>query len=210
MAFDHRREAVFDQMAEEWDKRVPAPPPEVIARFLDILDLAGKEVLDVGAGTGVLAGAALALRPARWVCCDLSTKMLARAEVKWGDNPAFRTLHADAHNLPLACESFDVVVCNGVLPHFENRRMALAELARVLRPGGLLAVNHFIGRRQVNEIHASSASEVLHSDLLPPVEEISRQLQGLGFEILTSLDTDTLYRIIACKQNSCPEARDGK
>ena len=55
--------------------------------------------------------------------------------------PAFLVLRADALRLPFAAERFDRVICSEVLEHVPDPRGAVAELARVLRPGGLMAAS---------------------------------------------------------------------
>lgn len=53
----------------------------------------------------------------------------------------FALLAADALNLPFADASFDAVICSEVLEHLPDYRAAIAELVRVLRPGGRVAIS---------------------------------------------------------------------
>ena len=102
------------------------------------LDLAGKRVLEIGSVAGAHSclfkrrGAdltAVDLTPAR----ALSTaRKLALAR---GDGPA-RAYQADAENLPFRDEIFDIVYSNGVLHHSEDTVRCIAEVKRVLKPGG--------------------------------------------------------------------------
>ncbi|MBI3994304.1 MAG: methyltransferase domain-containing protein [Candidatus Lambdaproteobacteria bacterium] len=55
--------------------------------------------------------------------------------------PAFLVLRADALRLPFGTERFDRVICSEVLEHVPDPRRAIAELGRVLRPGGLMAAS---------------------------------------------------------------------
>jgi len=52
-----------------------------------------------------------------------------------------RVVRADFHSLPVKADSFDLITCIDVLEHLENDRSAIAELQRILRPGGLLVVS---------------------------------------------------------------------
>lgn len=105
-------------------------------------------VLDVATGTGRLPAALLA-QPAfcgRVVALDISPKMLEQARAKlscYADRVEWM-LH-DAQHLPFEDASFDVVTCLEAIEFFPRPVEAVAELARVLKPGGLLMVSNRIG-----------------------------------------------------------------
>jgi ubiquinone/menaquinone biosynthesis C-methylase UbiE len=196
--FDTKRAAVFDAMAEWWDQRVIPPRPELLSELLDSVGVDGKTVLDVGSGTGVLLSAAMHRKPSIWIACDLSERMLEVLRAKYGHSmPSLVTLRADAHSLPLDDGSVDVAICNGVYPHFHDKRRALEEIHRVLRPSGSLIINHFVSRETVNSIHLSSENEVLRADLLPPATELASLLTSIGFVVSSCTDTGELYRVTA-------------
>jgi demethylmenaquinone methyltransferase / 2-methoxy-6-polyprenyl-1,4-benzoquinol methylase len=92
----------------------------------------GARVLDLACGTGDLA--ALAQRRGyRTVGADLSAGMLAVAHTR-------PVVQADAARLPLADGVLDGVVCGYALRNFTDLAASLSEAARVLRPGGRIAV----------------------------------------------------------------------
>ncbi|MCB9078813.1 MAG: methyltransferase domain-containing protein [Anaerolineaceae bacterium] len=99
----------------------------------------GQRVLDVACGTGVLARAAAErVGPeGEVVGLDINEGMLAVARKK---APHIEWRHGPAEALPFEDDSFDVVVSQFALMFFEDRRAALSEMVRVLRPGGRLAV----------------------------------------------------------------------
>ncbi|REF35524.1 class I SAM-dependent methyltransferase [Thermasporomyces composti] len=102
-------------------------------------------VLDVGTGPGVLL-LELAQRRADLTLTgvDLSADMVALAQrnlAKVADRASARV--ADVAALPFADESFDLVVSSFSLHHWEDPEAAVAELARVLRPGGALVIYDF-------------------------------------------------------------------
>jgi ubiquinone/menaquinone biosynthesis C-methylase UbiE len=96
----------------------------------------GDRGLDVGTGTGHFA-LDLAAHGLTAVGVDLSTSMLDVARDK---DTAVHLLRGDASALPLASESFDVVLSVTALEFIERRQQALNEMWRVVRPGGRLVV----------------------------------------------------------------------
>lgn len=206
--FDVERERVFDCLAPEWDTVVPQAPRESLLELIAVSDVRGLTVLDVGAGTGVLVEAGLAAGAARWIACDLSSAMLRQLEKKYKAHEWFRRLvllHADVHSLPLENGTVDRVICHNAFPHFDRPRTALAELFRVLRPGGRLVINHFSGRDFINQVHRSASHAVLQGDLLPPAAEAAEWLAEAGFTVAGTNDDQELYRITAVR----PETAGG-
>lgn len=111
-----------------------------------ILDLAGevsgRRILDVGCGTGPIFEA-LRERGAIVTGADPSVKMLELARKRLGEDAALQ--QADLNDpLPFADNAFDDVVACLVLHYLEDWTAPLAELRRVLAPGGrlIVAVNH--------------------------------------------------------------------
>jgi ubiquinone/menaquinone biosynthesis C-methylase UbiE len=96
-------------------------------------------VLDSGTGTGALA---LALAPLvrEVVGIDLVAKLLEEARQRAGAFPNVSFLEADATSLPFAGSSFDVAASHKTLHHVARPELAVAELARVTRSGGLVLV----------------------------------------------------------------------
>jgi SAM-dependent methyltransferase len=110
---------------------------------------AGDLLLDVGCGAGRHTVEALR-RGARAVCLDRDPAEVRRARAAGPEAEAFlgtalaggepRAVCGDAFSLPFADATFDAVVASEVLEHLHDDGAAIAELVRVLRPGGRLAV----------------------------------------------------------------------
>jgi SAM-dependent methyltransferase len=124
--------------------------PEIYADFLVpaifgpwspvVLDSAelqeGQSVLDVACGTGVIAAGAVERVGATGSVTgvDINPGMLAVAAARSGDQ--VRWQQADAQELPFPDRSFDRVICQLGLQYFPDRRAAVRQMHRVLRPGG--------------------------------------------------------------------------
>jgi SAM-dependent methyltransferase len=123
-------------------KELDALPAAAVERFAGVgcpLALGplprGARVLDLGAGSGVDSLLA-ARRGARVIGVDMTAEMVRLAcEASHGDARFARAL---AEGLPFADRSFDAALSNGVLNLCPDKPRALAELARVLRPGAPL------------------------------------------------------------------------
>ncbi len=110
---------------------------------------AGARCLEIGSGNGIGALAvAQHLRPDRLVCVDADGAMLDRARKllarppRWAaevDTGRIELVCGDATHLPLADASFEAAFLFGVLHHIRQWPTAIAEVYRVLKPGGVFA-----------------------------------------------------------------------
>jgi len=118
---------------------------------------ATARVLELGCGSGSLWAAVGADLPASWriVLTDLSHGMLVEAREKTNTLPArFHLAGCDAQWIPFEDAMFDAVIANHMLYHVPDRDRALAEMRRVLRPGGqmIAATNSHRHMRQMKEL----------------------------------------------------------
>ena len=99
--------------------------------------IGGCDVLDVCTGHGVLALAATE-RGAKVCAVDFSEAMVAAAR---RNAPSVDCRQGDAQDLPYPDDTFDAVVCGYGILHVPEPDRALAEMRRVLRPGGRVAIS---------------------------------------------------------------------
>ena len=131
----------YDSGDEQWFLGIP------LARALELIP--APLVLDVATGTGRLPRALLR-QPAfegRVIGLDLSRRMLreaVRRTAQFADRLTY--VWWDARCLPFDDDIFDAVTCLEALEFTPDPRAVLAELARVLRPGGVLLVTNRVGR----------------------------------------------------------------
>ncbi len=108
----------------------------------------GMRILDVGSGPGnISVGLAQAVDPGPLYGIDQEESQvdLARAVAAYRqqENATFRV--ASATNLPFEDDFFDVAHCHDVLMHIPDTQAALAEVRRVLKPGGVIGCREMIG-----------------------------------------------------------------
>lgn len=134
----------FRRQGADWDemRALDLPAARVEAALLTLVPETGAgRLLDIGTGTGRVLEL-MAPRISQGVGVDASKAMLAlaRSRLARAGLPHCSVRLADMYRLPLADESFDLTVVQMVLHYAEDPPGVLAEVARVLRPGGRLIV----------------------------------------------------------------------
>ncbi len=105
-----------------------------------------KLILDVATGTGDFAVETLKLNPDKVIGIDISEGMLEVGRKKMKDrgyDSIIELLSGDSENLPFEENKFDAVVVAFGVRNFENMEKGLAEMYRVLKPGGRMVVLEF-------------------------------------------------------------------
>lgn len=132
----------YDQMFLEYEEKIQQSTYMRLLRSKYTLDrwagrLEGKRILDLGCGPGNTA-LKLVQRSCQLTGLDISLEFVKHARQQVQPYREASWVQSDAENLPLANESFDVVVSMGTLHHLPNPEKAVREISRLLRPGGWL------------------------------------------------------------------------
>jgi len=151
--------AAFDRASAGYETaaRLQARVSTELLERLTAFDFAPHVVLDLGAGTGRATRELKRRYPrALVIALDLSPGMLREARRHQGLWRRFARVCGDALRLPLAAASVDLVFSSLVLQWCEPLGQALAEVRRVLKPGGFFAFSTF-GPDTLNELRAAWA-----------------------------------------------------
>lgn len=186
-------DAVAGEMDRHWS---PGRTWESLARATAGLVRLG-DVLDVGSGDGSVAQL-LAPRARTWTCVDKSPRVLEAARARVGKGAQVRFLEADAASLPCPDASFDAALLLHVLTQVEQPARVLAEVARVLRPGGTVVVvtldahDHADVTAAYGDVHAGFAPAALRRTLgragleVDSCEITSRDARPPSFRVVTA------------------------
>lgn len=172
-----RRE--FTQQAAGFSASAATTDAAQVARLVAAMgDAAHGRVLDVACGPGIVA-CELAAVAREVVALDLTPAMLAKAQDRCRgagrSNVVFK--EGSATSLPFANESFDAVVTRLSFHHFPEPHRVLAEMLRVARPGGTLAVADVVSAQDPRKAALQNAIETLrdpsHVRMLPASELVA-------------------------------------
>lgn len=126
---------LFDRFATVYDRLKPATDAATVAPALELAERDVTRVLDVGGGSGqgvrgLDVASPLVVDPAPGMVCRAASRGVA-------------AVRGDGRHLPVREASVDAVLLLDALHHMHDREAVIEETARVLRPGGVLAVLEF-------------------------------------------------------------------
>jgi SAM-dependent methyltransferase len=198
MSDDHTHvQEFFGARAADWDSRFPDDGPAYAAAVAELGLHEGARVLDAGCGTGrALSPLRAAVgRSGLVVGADLTPAML-QAAVRAGRDRAGRLLLTDVAALPLRSRSLDAVFAAGLIAHLPDPAGNLTELARVVRPGGVLALFHPIGRAAL----AARQGRRITPDDLRAEPRLRPLLAGSGWRMTSYVDEDARFLALAVRE----------
>ncbi|MFE4627628.1 class I SAM-dependent methyltransferase [Streptomyces mirabilis] len=198
MSDDHTHvQEFFTARAADWDARFPDDGPAYAAAVGELGLREGDRVLDAGCGTGrALPPLRAAVGPSGVVvAADLTPAMLAAA-VRAGRHRDGQLLLTDVTALPLRTESLDAVLGAGLIAHLPNPAENLRELARVVRPGGTLALFHPIGRAAL----AARQGRRITPDDLRAEANLRPLLAASGWDMTSYVDEDARFLVLATRR----------
>ncbi|WP_103533763.1 class I SAM-dependent methyltransferase [Streptomyces sp. SM11] len=198
MADDHTHVLdFFTPRAAGWDSRFPddGAAYTTAAGMLGLRP--GDAVLDAGCGTGRALPALRAVVGPRGTVlgADITPAMLEEA-ARAGRGGSGTLLRADVARLPLRDGVLDAVFGAGLISHLARPGADMTELARVVRPGGVLALFHPIGRAALAARHGRTITD----DDLRAEPRLRELLAGAGWRLESYTDEDDRFLALAVRQ----------
>ncbi len=194
--------AFFDShgASDAYDVFSPETNERLIETFARVTGLpAGARVVDLGCGSGVFTDR-LQAHGYQATGVDLSPKLIEIAREKY---PAIEFLEGDIEALPFPDGHFDGVLLSGVLHHFLDISRCVAEVKRILRPGGKYMafdpnrMNPFMYLYRDRSSPLYSSIGVTENERPVLAGQIARTFRAAGFHAGTEYISGLKYRYIA-------------
>ncbi len=204
MSDDHTQvQEFFGARAADWDRRFPDDGPAYAAAVAELGLREGDRVLDAGCGTGrALPPLRAAVGPSGVVLgADLTPAMLREA-ARAGRDREGALLLTDVAALPLRSGALDAVFAAGLIAHLPDPAANLRELARAVRPGGVLALFHPVGRAAL----AARQGRSITPDDLRAEPNLRPLLARSGWRMTSYTDEDARFLVLAVRGSRVPGA----
>jgi ubiquinone/menaquinone biosynthesis C-methylase UbiE len=139
-----KKNALFDEWPEKYDQWFTTPIGSLVKKYESelisdlLMPCPGAVILDAGCGTGVFSIDILS-SGSLVIGLDISLPMLRRAKEKFGGYPFYPVL-GDISTLPFREDTFDKVISITAIEFIQNAKKCVAELFRVTKRGGVVAV----------------------------------------------------------------------
>lgn len=175
----------FDEWATTYDRHwmqrwLFTPVQRVVLEMVARQVPSPAAVLDVGCGTGRLLRSLHQRFPAAQLeGVDAADGMVAEARRAAGADTPIHFQVATAESLPFPAESFDIVTSTVTFHHWSDQSKGIAEVRRVLRPGGRWILADFIASGP-----AALALRMLRADRMPEQRRLEGLLERASLEIL--------------------------
>ena len=185
----------FDSCASGWDSNM-VRNEAVISRILDHAGIeAGKDVLDVACGTGVLFPDYLKRNVKSLTGIDISPKMAEIAKSKFSDENIF-VVCGDVEEFSFD-KKFDAIVVYNAFPHFPNPERLIAKLSKIVKQGGTVTVAHGMSRKMLEKHHSGAAKSV--SIGLISEDELA-DIFGRYLKVTVKISDDEMYQVVGIKE----------
>ena len=180
----------FDRVAATWDQEERINPPVIRKILQGARCTAGKKVLDVACGTGVMIPFYLEREVSSVTAVDISSQMVRIAREKFSD-PRVKILQADVERREIG-EKFDCIMIYNAFPHFPDPENLIRVLSEMLAPGGTLTVAHGMSREWINRHHQGRAA---HVSIRLMDEKMLSRLFAEYVTVTTVISDDSMFQV---------------
>ena len=181
----------FDCLAPNWDAEL-IRNEEIISTILDNAGVtAGKDVLDVACGTGVLIPDYLKRKVRSVTGIDISPKMAEIARAKFPQEQV-TILCGDVEVTDFG-KKFDCIVVYNAFPHFPDPERLIETLSGLLKTGGTLTVAHGMSREKIDAHHHGTAHQV--SNGLMSADDLAAIIEK-HLTVSTVLSDERMYQVV--------------
>lgn len=199
-------EEFIDRLHLIWGAAFLSPGgPEEVQEIVRGLDLADRQVLDIGCGTGGPAIVLARESGARVTGLDVEPQLIARArrfaaEAGVADRVDFRLVEPGP--LPFAAESFDGVFSKDALIHIPDKPALYREILRVLRPGGVFAASDWLaGEGALEDPAFRRYVDLGHLKFtMATAEETAAIMRESGFAAVATVDRNAWYAEVSAAE----------
>lgn len=194
-----RNKDYFNSKATSWDSQVNHDMSKV-QHIMDLIGIReGDHVLDVGTGTGVTIPVLRSLvgDQGKITAIDEAEKMIEVAQSKY-NHPNVEFVVGDVLGTTFQNHSFDGIVCYSMFPHFENKRIAVITLAKLLKKNGKLVICHSQSRDAINNLHKDLDGPV-REDRLPSIDVFKEMFSDADLNLSVEIDSEEMFVVIGTR-----------
>ena len=185
--------AFFAKLAPKWDTDYTTKNSDVVKIILDNAGVgAGKDVLDVACGTGILIPDYLERGVSSVTAIDITPEMVEIAKSKYQQEEV-RIICGDAAETDFG-QLFDCIVVYNALPHFPDPELLISHLSSLLKQGGTLTVAHGMSREKINAVHGSDSAQKVSNGLMA-AEELAEIFKKY-VTVTTVISDDQMYQVV--------------
>lgn len=195
-AREKKSKSFFDGVAESWEKLQEETLHPKLYRSWILQELPICEnILDLGCGPGGLIP--FLLNKAKHVTgVDNSSRMVENASIHFAKNPSVSLIQTPMEHLPLQANSCDAVVASMVMHHISHPPTVLEEIARVLKPGGVLCV---VDLEKHNAEYMRDNFADLWLGFEPELFESWLSNAGFNVKSIGEIQTESSFKILTIK-----------
>jgi ubiquinone/menaquinone biosynthesis C-methylase UbiE len=185
----------FDRVARLYDLAMPSVQRGALLDGLSRAERPVNHVLDVGGGSG-RAATTLDAPDRQVTVVDVSRGMLSRARGR-----GLACVRGDARTLPVADDAVDAVTIVDALHHMPEQRTVLADVARVLAPGGVLVIREFDPGTVLGRMVDVAEDVAQMGSIFTGPDDLARAVEQAGLDAQV-LDRGFDYTVVGVKQDN--------